>query len=119
MYLAGIHSDEEGVNFLMGKVPEPWMMSYINHVTSYDQSRKRKDDIVPDLHIYNMPSGRQLVNDSGPSQRTESLEKSRHSTPIIQGTINTTTAPTCQQIDGQGKSSKHINKCSDALIRSL
>ena len=46
MSVAVIWSEKEAVNFLLGTVPEPYIISYVNHIASYDQSRKVKDAIV-------------------------------------------------------------------------
>ena len=34
MKVAGIHSEKEAVNFLLGKVPDLWMTHYVDHISS-------------------------------------------------------------------------------------
>eukprot|EP00956_Cyclotella_meneghiniana_P007694 scaffold10316_cov71-Cyclotella_meneghiniana.AAC.10 len=33
MKVAGIHSEKEAVNFLLGEVPDPWMTHYVDHIS--------------------------------------------------------------------------------------
>jgi len=34
MKVAGIHSEKEAVNFLPGKVPDPWISNYVDHIAA-------------------------------------------------------------------------------------
>ena len=65
MKLAGVVSVKEAVNFLLGKVGEPWMGRYIDHIAPFPNARASTHGIVPDIHAYNYPAGRRCVNDSG------------------------------------------------------
>ncbi|KAL9183104.1 hypothetical protein ACHAXT_004891 [Thalassiosira profunda] len=65
MKLAGVVSVKEAVNFLLGKVGEPWMSRYIDHIAPFPNARASTYGIVPDIHAYNYPAGRRCVNDSG------------------------------------------------------
>jgi hypothetical protein len=65
MKLEGIHSTAKAVNFLVDKIGHPFIMSYVNHVSSHPNARKAPHAIVSDLHAFNFPTGGQQVNDSG------------------------------------------------------
>ena len=77
MKVAEIHSEKEAVNFLLGKVPDPWMTHYVDHISSsHTSARNSPHAIVPDIlaHAHEYPAGRQRINDSGAScQVTHSL----------------------------------------------
>eukprot|EP00956_Cyclotella_meneghiniana_P022482 scaffold42663_cov56-Cyclotella_meneghiniana.AAC.2 len=77
MKVAGIHSEKEAVKFLLGKVPDPWMTHYVDHISSsHTSARNSPHAIVPDIlaHAHEYPAGRQRINDSGAScQVTHSL----------------------------------------------
>ena len=53
MKVAGVHSEKEAVNFLLGKVGEPHITSYINHVSRGEGNRRAMHAIVPDIHATN------------------------------------------------------------------
>ena len=73
MKLAGVASEKEALNFLLGKVGEPYITRYINHVSSVPNSRKAPHAIVPDIHAFNWPTGSQRFNDSGVSSAAEAF----------------------------------------------
>ena len=73
MKLGGIQSEKEAVNFLLDKVGDPHITSYINHVSSHPNSRKAPHSIVPDIHARNFPAGKQTINDSGASSTAEAI----------------------------------------------
>ena len=73
MKVAGVHSEKEAVNFLLGKVGEPHITSYINHVSRKDGHRKAMHAIIPDVHATNFPVGKQRVNDSGSRRDAEAI----------------------------------------------
>ena len=71
MKLGGIQSVSGAVNILLDKVGEPYITSYIKHVSNRLTARKAPYAIVPDIHSFNLPIGRQRVNDS---QNTSAAE---------------------------------------------
>ena len=74
MKLGGIHSEKEAVNFILDKVGEPYITSYVNHVRRHNNSNRRANhDIVQDIHAMNFPTGRQRVNDSGSTRDAEAF----------------------------------------------
>ena len=50
MKVAGIHSHMEAANFLNGKVGEPYINNYINHITRNPNPRSSLHAIEPDIH---------------------------------------------------------------------
>ena len=81
--VAGIHSHMEAANFLNGKVGEPYINNYINHITRHPNPRSSLHAIVPDIHTYNFPSGRQRINDSGASTTDEAFFEIKTMTACI------------------------------------
>ena len=73
MKLGGIHSEKEAANFLMDKVGDPHITSYINHLSSHRDVRKAPHAVVPDIHATNFPAGRQTINDSGATMSAEAI----------------------------------------------
>jgi len=73
MKLGGIFSEKEAANFLLDKVGEPHITSYINHVSSHPNTKKAPHSIVPDIHATNFPVGRQTINDSGAISAAEAI----------------------------------------------
>ncbi len=73
MKLGGIFSEKEAANFLLDKVGEPHITSYINHVSSHPNAKKAPHSIVPDIHATNFPVGRQTINDSGAISAAEAI----------------------------------------------
>ena len=73
--LGGIHSEKEAVNFLLDKVGDPYITSYVNHVSisSHPNARKAPHYIVPDIHARNFSVGRQTLNDSGSTSSAEAF----------------------------------------------
>ena len=61
------------VNFLLGKVGEPHIKSYVNHVSREANSRAALHAIVPDIHAHNFPVGRQTVDDYGSNRTAEAF----------------------------------------------
>ena len=75
MKLGGIHAEKEAVNFIMDKVGEPHISSYINHFAAHSSARRAKYAIIPDLHALNFPVGKQTINDSGVTTTAEAFFK--------------------------------------------
>jgi hypothetical protein len=73
MNLGGIHSAAEAVNFLVDKKGHPYIMSYVNHVSSHPNARKEPHAIVSDINAFNFPIGGQQVNDSGATSAAEAF----------------------------------------------
>ena len=73
MKVAGIQSYMEVANFLNGKIGEPYITNYINHITEHPNPRSALHAIIPDIHAYNYPLGRQRINDSGASTTDEAF----------------------------------------------
>ena len=73
MKVAGIQSHMEAVNFLNGKIGEPYISNYINHITEHPNHRSALHAIIPDIHAYNYPLGRQRINDSRASTTDEAF----------------------------------------------
>jgi len=71
MKVAGIHSEKEAVNFLLGKVGEPYINNYVDHLSSLAGCRNSPFAIVPNLLVYGYPAGKQTVNDSGATDSGE------------------------------------------------
>ena len=70
----GILSEKEASNFLLGKVGDPHIMSYVNHVARKNNGNRRAQHaIVPDIHAMNFPAGKQRINDSGSSRVVEAI----------------------------------------------
>ena len=68
----GILPDKEAAKFLLGKVGEPHITLYVNHVTRQNNGNRRDHHaIVPDLHAMNFPVGKQSINDSDSSREAE------------------------------------------------
>ena len=65
MKLGGIHTEKEAVNFIMDKVGEPRISSYINHIAAHSSAKKAKLAIIPDLHDLNFLVDKKTINDSG------------------------------------------------------
>ena len=55
MKLGGIQSEKEAVNFLLGKVGEPHITSYMNHVSREPNAKSALHAIMPDIHAHNFP----------------------------------------------------------------
>jgi len=73
MKLGGIHAEKEAVNFIMDKVGEPHISSYINHVAAHSSANKAQFAIIPDIHALNFPAGKQTINDSGVTTTAEAF----------------------------------------------
>ena len=73
MKLGGIHSQKEDVNFLLDNIGEPHITSYVNHVSAHPNARKAPHAIVPDIHAFNYPTGKQRVNASGATLSVEAF----------------------------------------------
>ena len=74
MRIAKIDSVLEPVNFLLGKVGEPFIGDYINIITSQPGNpRHARHAVVPDIHATNYPTGRQVVNDSGATRSANAI----------------------------------------------
>ena len=70
----GIRSEKEALNFLLDKVGESHVTSYVKHVPSHQNIRKAPHSIVPDIHARNFPAGtKQTINDSGATSIAEAF----------------------------------------------
>eukprot|EP00956_Cyclotella_meneghiniana_P027992 scaffold64216_cov67-Cyclotella_meneghiniana.AAC.1 len=70
MKVAWIHSKKEAVNFMLGKVPDPWMTHYVyvDHISSsHTSARNSPHAIVPYILAHEYPAGRQRIDDNGAS----------------------------------------------------
>ena len=73
MRVAGIISQDEAVNFLSNKVGSPWIDRYIDHVAQSEVPSKAANAVVPDIHAFNYPTGRQRMNDSSACLTAEAI----------------------------------------------
>ena len=94
MKVVGVQSNVEAANFLNNKIGEPYISNYINHVTAHPDHRNAPHAIIPDIHAYNFPAGRQRINDSGASTTDEAIFEAKTMTacPLRYGHANTKTA---------------------------
>ena len=66
--------EKEAANFLLGKVGNPHLTSYVNHVARKNNGNRRvQHAIVPDIHAMNFPAGKQGINDSGSIRAAEAI----------------------------------------------
>eukprot|EP00956_Cyclotella_meneghiniana_P018561 scaffold30993_cov50-Cyclotella_meneghiniana.AAC.5 len=88
MKLCGILAVTEAANFLLGKVGEPYIGDYINHVSQYPNPMTAKHAILPDIHAIDYPTGRtvELSQQLKPSLK---LSPSLPSLPAIHSTTST------------------------------
>ena len=64
--------EKEADNFLLGKVGDPHITSYVNHVARKNNGNRRAQHVlVPDIHTMNFPTGKQSIN----AQQTERLKQ--------------------------------------------
>eukprot|EP00956_Cyclotella_meneghiniana_P036301 scaffold123770_cov71-Cyclotella_meneghiniana.AAC.13 len=92
MKLCGLLAVTEAANFLLiGKMEEPYIGDYINHVSQYPNPKTAKHDIVPDIHAIDYPTDRPVVNDSGAKSAAEAFSffELRPSLPAIHSTTST------------------------------
>jgi hypothetical protein len=61
--VAGVQAHVEAANFLNDKIGEPYISNYINHVTAHPSYRNAPHAIIPNIHAFNFPFGRQRIND--------------------------------------------------------
>ena len=81
MKVGGILSEKEATNFLLGKVGDPHITSYVNHVArKKNGNRRAQHAIVPDIHAMNFPAGKQSINDSGSSRVADAIFEVKIST---------------------------------------
>ena len=74
MRVANIDSVIEPVNFLLGKVGQPYIGDYVNNITSQPGNpRYARHALVPDILATNYPTGTQVVNDSGATRSANAL----------------------------------------------
>jgi len=72
--VAGIQSHmEASANFLNGKIGEPYISNYINHITEHPNPRSALHAIIPDIHAYTIHR-----EDRG-SMIAEHQQRTRHS----------------------------------------
>jgi hypothetical protein len=83
MKVAGIQSHTEAANFLNGKIGEPYISNYINHISEHTNQRSARHAIIPHIHAYNYLSGRQRINDSGASTTDEAFFEIKTMTPCM------------------------------------
>jgi hypothetical protein len=63
MKLGNIESVLEAHNFLINKIPQPYIGDYVNHVTQLPgHPRNARDAIVPGIHARIIPIERQTIN---------------------------------------------------------
>ena len=63
----------EAANFLSGKVGKPHITAYTDHLSRCNTVRSSPFAIVPDVHAFNFPTGRQRVRDSGAATTAEAF----------------------------------------------
>ena len=69
MKVGGMLSTKEPATFLLGKVGNPHITPYVNHVARKNKGNSRSQHaIVSDIHAMNFPAGTQSINDSGYSK---------------------------------------------------
>ena len=73
MKLGGIHSGKEVVNFLLHKVGDLHITSYVDHVARQTNTRKATHTIVQDIHTRNFPAGCYMVHNSAAISMTEAI----------------------------------------------
>ena len=73
MSLCGITCEREAVNFLFGKVTEPYITSYSNHLAEVQARTKVAHAIFPDLHVTNFPSRGSASNQTLLQQSVEAI----------------------------------------------
>ena len=106
---------KEAVNFLLGKVGEPYINNYVDHLASKAGCR------VPDVLATGYPAGKQTVNDSGASQSGEIFCEIKTQQPNT--TRYNTTITTTQLLDlligEQNKLLGNMNSSSENLIECM
>ena len=96
MKLGGILSEKEAANFLLGKLGNPNITSYVNHVTRKNNGNRRAQHaIVPDIHTMNFPADKQSIHNSGSNRVAEAIFEVNTFTACKSryGYNNTKTAP--------------------------
>ena len=74
MRLGKIVSVLEPVNFVLGKVGQPFIGDYVHNITSQPGNpRHARHAIVPDIQATNYPSGGQVVTDSGATRSADAI----------------------------------------------
>ena len=66
-------TEREAVNFLIDKVGEPHITSYIDHLSSHQYTHNTPHAIVPDIHNHNFLAGKQRANESGTTTAAEAV----------------------------------------------
>ena len=101
MKLGGIHAQRQAVNFMLGKVGEPYMTRYIDALAKSAGKKNAKFAVIPDLHAVNYPRGMQRVNDSGATMSAEAIfeVKTYSTSKVIYSTGNQTIAPPNRRAD--------------------
>ena len=91
MKVAGIQSHMK--SFLNGKIGEPYISNYINHITEHPNPKSALHAIIPDIHAYNYLLGRQRINDSKASTTDEAFFELKTMTACVSryGHVNTDT----------------------------
>ena len=104
---------KEAVNFLLGKVGEPYINNYVDHLASKAGCR------VPDVLATGYPAGKQTVNDSGASQSGEIFceIKTQQANNTRYNHNNSTLLDLL--IGEQNKLLMNINSSSENLIESM
>ena len=121
MKVTGIPSVKEAVNFLLGKVGEPYINNYVDHLASEAGRRNSPFSIVPGMLATGYPAGKQTVNDSGASQSGEIFCEIKTQQPNT--TRYNTTITTTQLLDlligEQNKLLGNMNSSSENLIECM
>ena len=74
MKLGNIEAILEAHNFLIDKIPQPYIGDYVNHVTQLPgHPRNARDAIVPDIHARNFPIEQQAINDTGATRSADAI----------------------------------------------
>jgi hypothetical protein len=110
----------EAAKFLNGKVGEPYINNYTNHITQHPNPRSALHAVVPDIHAYNYPSGRQRINDSGASTTDEAFFEIKTMTACVSryGHVNIDTTAAERRAKAINVD-YHITRGSRSLMRCL
>ena len=98
MKIGGIQSEMEPINLLLGKVADPHITSYVNHVSRDANARAALHAIVPDIHAYNFPVKSRRSTTTEPTTQLRRSLRLKPTRPARRGTTTTTNAST-RQID--------------------
>ena len=68
-----ITCEREAAKFLFGKVPEPYITSYGNHLAAAQSRTKAAKAVVPDLHATNFSARGSALNQTSLQQSVEAI----------------------------------------------